>query len=222
MHPPPTHTHAYPPPHAGAQSLDELKSHPFFEGLEWGGLREGPAPAYAPPDAESLGSASSSFDWELQVWVGGWVWVGGGGWRWVGWRFMGGWVGGCCTRLVGQLGASATILPPPGPSPPPSTPAPPPPPPPGARSRWPTRCPASAPPPTTLRWTPTAAAAQARQRQSATTEHAHKQVCARTRTQASVCMCVCARARRTSAPPTPRKNPPIPPRLALRPPPHAS
>jgi 3-phosphoinositide dependent protein kinase-1 len=48
----------------GARDLGELRAHPFFEGVDWGRLREGPAPEPAPTDDDrSLGSGASSFDW---------------------------------------------------------------------------------------------------------------------------------------------------------------
>jgi len=51
---------------AGAGGLEDLKAHPFFKGVDWDGLRSGAAPDPAVVDLDSLGSASSSFDWELQ------------------------------------------------------------------------------------------------------------------------------------------------------------
>ncbi len=50
----------------GAADLAELRAHPFFEGVDWAGLRAGPAPTPAPRSASSDdGSGASSFDWEL-------------------------------------------------------------------------------------------------------------------------------------------------------------
>ncbi len=50
----------------GAADLAELRAHPFFEGVDWAGLRAGPAPTPAPRGASSNdGSGASSFDWEL-------------------------------------------------------------------------------------------------------------------------------------------------------------
>lgn len=48
---------------AGASDLAELKAHALFAGVDWEGLRRGPAPAYVakprrPADEEAL-------DWEL-------------------------------------------------------------------------------------------------------------------------------------------------------------
>jgi len=50
----------------GAQDLSELKSHAFFHGIDWQNLRELPAPSPVIVDTDSIGSAASSFDWELQ------------------------------------------------------------------------------------------------------------------------------------------------------------
>ncbi len=58
---------------AGARDLGELKAHPFFSGVDWVGLRAQPPPAFVAPELESLGSDTGSFDWELQVGLGGWV-----------------------------------------------------------------------------------------------------------------------------------------------------
>ena len=59
--------HHLPPP-AGAADLGELRRHPFFAGVEWEGLRGRPAPAFVEVEG-SVGSATSSFDWELQSMV---------------------------------------------------------------------------------------------------------------------------------------------------------
>ena len=49
---------------AGAQDLQEVKAHPFFQGVQWDGLRDSPAPAFArpqhAPEVESVG-----LDWEM-------------------------------------------------------------------------------------------------------------------------------------------------------------
>ncbi|KAI3424807.1 hypothetical protein D9Q98_008193 [Chlorella vulgaris] len=50
----------------GAADLAELKAHPFFEKIDWQKLRSQPAPEFVPDLEPSMGSASSSFDWELQ------------------------------------------------------------------------------------------------------------------------------------------------------------
>ena len=38
-----------------------------MQGIDWEHLREGEAPAFVAVETDSVGSASSSFDWELQV-----------------------------------------------------------------------------------------------------------------------------------------------------------
>lgn len=49
---------------AGEEGLQELKSHPFFAGVDWALLREQPAPAFARPqrhaDVDDVG-----LDWEM-------------------------------------------------------------------------------------------------------------------------------------------------------------
>lgn len=49
---------------AGAQNLQEVKAHPFFQGVQWEGLLNSPAPAFArpqhAPEVESVG-----LDWEM-------------------------------------------------------------------------------------------------------------------------------------------------------------
>jgi len=49
---------------AGEEGLPELKSHPFFAGVDWASLREQPAPAFARPqrhaDVDDVG-----LDWEM-------------------------------------------------------------------------------------------------------------------------------------------------------------
>lgn len=55
------------PGDAGAQDLQELRRHPFFRGIDWDTLWTQHGPSFAELDLESMGSVSSSFDWELQV-----------------------------------------------------------------------------------------------------------------------------------------------------------
>ncbi|KAL4437322.1 hypothetical protein ABPG75_004461 [Micractinium tetrahymenae] len=51
----------------GAANIAELRAHPFFEGVDWGSLRSQEAPEWMEdPMLDTLSSASSSFDWELQ------------------------------------------------------------------------------------------------------------------------------------------------------------
>ncbi|KAL6773846.1 hypothetical protein ACKKBG_A22740 [Auxenochlorella protothecoides x Auxenochlorella symbiontica] len=50
----------------GAQDLQELRRHPFFRGIDWDTLWTQHGPSFAELDLESMGSVSSSFDWELQ------------------------------------------------------------------------------------------------------------------------------------------------------------
>lgn len=51
----------------GAADLAELRAHPFFEGVPWDSLRSQEAPEWVQdPMLDSLSSANSSFDWELQ------------------------------------------------------------------------------------------------------------------------------------------------------------
>lgn len=50
----------------GAASMDDLKGHPFFDGIDWNSVRTRPAPELVKVETESLGSTESSFDWELQ------------------------------------------------------------------------------------------------------------------------------------------------------------
>ena len=51
----------------GAFDLSQLRRHSFFEGLDWSALRGSEAPAWVEVEPESVGSAASSFDWELQA-----------------------------------------------------------------------------------------------------------------------------------------------------------
>lgn len=48
---------------AGAVDISEVKGHPFFNGLQWDGLRQSSAPAFTPPPPESL--EMEGLDWEL-------------------------------------------------------------------------------------------------------------------------------------------------------------
>ncbi|KAL4439495.1 hypothetical protein ABPG77_008824 [Micractinium sp. CCAP 211/92] len=51
----------------GAADLADLRAHPFFEGVAWDSLRSQEAPEWAQePQLDTLSSANSSFDWELQ------------------------------------------------------------------------------------------------------------------------------------------------------------
>jgi hypothetical protein len=43
--------------------MRELKQHPFFQGIDWEHLREGPAPVFTPPQPPS--GEDMSLDWEL-------------------------------------------------------------------------------------------------------------------------------------------------------------
>lgn len=48
----------------GAAGWQELQAHPFFEGIDWAGLRAGPAPAFeAPPPPGFAGD--DGLDWEF-------------------------------------------------------------------------------------------------------------------------------------------------------------
>jgi 3-phosphoinositide dependent protein kinase-1 len=60
--------HVDPAQRIGAEDLEELKAHPFFDGIDWAALRCQPAPDFiAEPSLDpALSSANSSFDWELQ------------------------------------------------------------------------------------------------------------------------------------------------------------
>ncbi|GLC47419.1 hypothetical protein PLESTB_000543000 [Pleodorina starrii] len=50
----------------GADDISELKSHPFFAGIDWDTLRTGPAPAFLPPTPPSgTGDGAEGWDWEL-------------------------------------------------------------------------------------------------------------------------------------------------------------
>ena len=49
----------------GASDIKDLKMHPFFNGIDWDRLREQSAPVPAVIETDSIGSAASSFDWEL-------------------------------------------------------------------------------------------------------------------------------------------------------------
>jgi 3-phosphoinositide dependent protein kinase-1 len=49
----------------GHADMADLKRHAFFTGIDWSTLREDPAPTPVFIDTDSIGSAGSSFDWEL-------------------------------------------------------------------------------------------------------------------------------------------------------------
>ncbi|GFR45067.1 hypothetical protein Agub_g6441 [Astrephomene gubernaculifera] len=49
----------------GAEDLSELKSHPFFAGIDWATLRSQPAPDYLPPPPPGCGGEEEGLDWEL-------------------------------------------------------------------------------------------------------------------------------------------------------------
>lgn len=49
----------------GAHAIQDLKSHPFFSTVDWECLRSNDAPEFERIEEDSIGSAGSSFDWEL-------------------------------------------------------------------------------------------------------------------------------------------------------------
>lgn len=63
--------HPDPMQRLGARDPEEFRRHPLFEGVRWDALWTQPGPSFVEMDLESLGSVTSSFDWELQVWGGG-------------------------------------------------------------------------------------------------------------------------------------------------------
>lgn len=53
----------------GSNDIQDLKNHPFFQGVDWSRIRTLPAPEVMMDELDSLGSGGtggSSFDWELQ------------------------------------------------------------------------------------------------------------------------------------------------------------